>query len=145
GYSLPYTAPKEFTTAPAEPPPTNIQPSANTLPATNVGETTAVLNGAVVPGTTGGLNVGSTYHFEWGEGTGAAALTKSTPDQSLTASDQTQSVSATLTGLRTNVTHSYRVVVIRNGQRFASDIVQFTPKPLPSCTDGATYQTGLKI
>jgi Calx-beta domain-containing protein len=78
------------------------KPSATTVAATGVGETTATLQGSVNP-----QGKSTSVSFEWGLTTGYGSPT---PTQALAAGTSAQAVSAALSGLVASTTYHYRVV-----------------------------------
>lgn len=92
-----FGAVRSFTTTGAVP-----APAAATLPATAVGDSSAVLNATVDP--SGGATA---FTFEIGPTTSFGAIT---PVVQLDAANAAEAVSATLSGLTPNTTYLYRVV-----------------------------------
>ncbi len=72
-----------------------------TGPATNVTETTAILQGAINTGT-----VATAWQFQWGTTT---TYGRSTPPQQIAAGNGTVPVSSTLTGLKPNTKYHFRL------------------------------------
>jgi len=83
--------------------PSGRAPSAETGPASEVGRTAAVANGAIDP-----RNQPTSYRFEYGTSTAYGTSTLETPLQAATGGRQP--VSASLEGLRPGQTYHYRVV-----------------------------------
>jgi hypothetical protein len=127
-----------FTTA--APNVTQVVPaSATTDAAADVDATTVTLKGRAVPGTTNGTGIGSAVHFEWGEPNN---LNQVTPDQMLPADANPYPIEARLGGLTPNHDYAYRLVVVRNGQRFTGATQTWHSSPAPIvCPTGFVYQT----
>jgi hypothetical protein len=87
----------QATPAPAVAPPTVTTGAANTITTGS-----AVVNGTVNPN-----GDATTYHFEYGTGTGYGLTT---PDQNLAAGSAAVSVKATISGLTDNTTYHFRLV-----------------------------------
>ena len=101
--------------------------------------TTVTLKGRAVPGTTNGTGIGSAAHFEWGE---PGNLNQVTPDQMMPADTNAYPIEAHLGGLTPNHDYAYRLVVVRNGQRFLGATRSWRTSPAPvTCVAGFTYQT----
>lgn len=79
-----------------------LAPEVMTLAASDVGQTTAKLNGTVDPS-----GVATTYHFEFGPGVGYGTRT---PDQSAGSGNTAQAVSASLSTLAPGTTYHFRLV-----------------------------------
>jgi hypothetical protein len=88
-------ADQEFTTNP-------LAPAAETLPASDLAQSSATLNGSVNP-----KGVATSYHFEFGP---SAAYGSVTPDQSAAPSGSTLAVSAALSALGAGGTYHFRLV-----------------------------------
>jgi hypothetical protein len=87
----------QATPAPAAAPPTVTTGAADTITTGS-----AVVNGSVNPN-----GDATTYHFEYGTGTGYGLTT---PDQNLAAGTDAVSVKATISGLTDNTTYHFRLV-----------------------------------
>jgi hypothetical protein len=117
---------------------TPIPPSAVADPPTGVTPYTATLNGTVVPGTTGGGNVETSVFFEWGENN---AFDHSGRAELLPADEGKYAVSEPLDELTPGREYRYRVVAVRNGQRFVSAPASAHTPAVPDCPSGDRYQT----
>jgi len=89
-----------FTTSP-------LAPSATTLPASGVGQTSATLNATINPHATP-----TSYRFDYGP---SAAYGNSTPTRAAAAGSSDQRVSATVSGLAPGTTYHFRVVATSAG------------------------------
>lgn len=130
------SAPREFTTQTPAP---NVATSVRTDPASGVGESTANLNGALVPGSTGG-NAATQWFFEWGEG---STLNQSTPANTVPAGTDAVPVSAALSGLKAVTNYSYRLVAVRNGARSEGAVQSFKTLTGFNCSAGTTFGTAV--
>jgi hypothetical protein len=130
-----------FTLHTADPviPPTPVATSVQSQAATGVTATTATLNGTVVPGTTGAQTDRTNVFFEWGDQGGA--FDKATPVQALPADATPRSVSAPLSDLTSGRSFQFRLVAVRNGQRFVTPARTFQTPTVPVCPAGTTFQT----
>jgi hypothetical protein len=117
---------------------TPVAPSAVAEGPTGVTPYTATLNGTVIPGTTGGGNVETSVVFEWGLGN---AFDHSSAPETLPADEGKYTVSEPLDELRPGSEYRYRVVAVRNGQRFVSAVRSATTPAVPPCPSGDRYQT----
>jgi hypothetical protein len=111
-------------------------PVATTLAATNITSTSAVLHGTVNNSTPGQpyavppYAFPTTYTFVYGETTQYGSQTTS---QSLPASTSTQTVSATITGLKPGTTYHFRLIAINSqGEVGTGGDVTFTTLPTPA-------------
>jgi hypothetical protein len=97
------------------------KPFVETKPATNIGETTATLNGVVNPN-----GAATKYYFEYGTTTSYGSKTT---EVSAGSGETNIKVSQAITGLKTNTTYHFRVVATNvNGTTDGSDEV-FTAEP----------------
>lgn len=123
-----------FRTAPV----TQVFPTqAATDAATSVSATSAILNGAVVPGNAGDQATPASVWFEWGEG---SKLDRTTPVQQLPAGGAAVPVSASLTGITPGKRYSFRVVATRNGARAEGAVRTFDSRTT-ACPAGTGYET----
>ena len=102
-----------------------VAPFANTTAASNVGQTTATLNGAVDPN-----NTSTSYHFDYGTTAGYGA---SSPTGTAGAGGSGIAVSAAVSGLLPGTTYHYRISTA-NGTGTANGLDQTfvtTPAPPP--------------
>ena len=130
------SAKRDFTTLTPTP---NVAASARTDAASGVGESTATLNGAVVPGSTGG-GAATQWFFEWGEG---STLNQTTPVSTLAAGTDAVPVSAPLTGLKGITGYSFRLVAVRNGARAEGAVKTFRTLTGFNCVAGTTFGTAV--
>lgn len=114
---------ESFTTTATSPPPH--VPVVATGTATDVGVTTATLNGTIDPD---GLLV--TYDFAWG--TSPSALTNTTSATTGPTGTTSQSVAAPLAGLRSGTTFYYRLDVHSGGDTDSGSVVNFTTAVTPA-------------
>jgi phosphodiesterase/alkaline phosphatase D-like protein len=127
---------QSFTTSAAPPPPQT--PIAGTGGATQVRDSSAVLNGTVNPGGPAGV----TYQFSYG--TSAASL-----NQSTTATDQAGATIATpvqafVGGLSAGTTYFYRLDITFNGTTYSGSVQSFTTVvPAPSVETGSANVHGV--
>jgi hypothetical protein len=125
-----------FVSSLAPPPPTVATGSAS-----GIGDTAATLNGTVNP-----QGQDTTYHFEYGTTT---SYVSSTPDQNLTASSPSSSVSASVSGLATGTTYHYRLVATNaTGPTGGGDMTFTTtsappPNPPPTITPPPAFALSL--
>jgi hypothetical protein len=105
------------------PPDTNCPPpTVTTLPATNVTDTTAMLNGTV-----NGNGAAVTYVFAYG--TSATYGSFSSPPGILAPSTTPQSAAATITGLQPATTYHFRLTASSNTAPGVGADMTFTTKP----------------
>ena len=121
---------------------TSALPTVTTSAGSNIGSTSATLNGSVNPnGST------ATAWFEWGT-SGILSTYTSTASQSIGSGTSAVSVTANLTGLSASTTYYYRVVGQNSAGTSGGSIVSFTtlsgavpnPPTLSSPPDGAANQ-----
>lgn len=117
---------------------TPVNPSAVANSPAGITPYTATLNGTVIPGTTGGGNVETSVIFEWGLG---SAFDHASRPEALPADESRYAVSEPLDELTPGREYRYRVVAVRNGQRFVSAPVAATTPAVPDCPSGDRYQT----
>jgi hypothetical protein len=98
-------------------------PAAGTLPATDIGPTTATLNATVNPN-----GVATTVHFEYGT---TDALGQATPDTDAGDGSTEQGAEAALTGLTAGTTYHYRVVATSADGTTEGDIATFKTAAAP--------------
>ena len=128
-----------FTSASPVVPPTPVSPSATTQQPTGVTPYTATLNGSAVPGTTGSTSSGASAFFEWGPQ--GQAFNAATAPRQLPSDSQPYAIAAPLNDLTPGEKLQYRLVVIREGQRYVGATVNFQTTAAPNCPAGSTYQT----
>nr|WP_246324744.1 fibronectin type III domain-containing protein [Petropleomorpha daqingensis] len=113
---------RSFTTAAA---PVQSPPLVTTSAASSVSQTGGTLNGVVNP-----QGAGTTYHYDYGTGTGYGS---STPETGLSATTGQQFVTAPVSGLAPGTTYHYRLVATNTGGTTTGDDRTFTtaaaPKP----------------
>ena len=112
-------------------------PDVETAPASAVSETGATLNGALNP-----RSVPTSSLFEYGTSTAYGSATAAVPAE---ATGSRQGASAAIQGLTAGTTYHYRLVAVREGERFPGADAAFTtasppapPPAPPAAGDGAT-------
>ncbi|MEA2444542.1 MAG: hypothetical protein QOJ12_1834, partial [Thermoleophilales bacterium] len=108
--------------APAEP--AASAPGAMTLPASDVGRTTATALGSVNPN-----GQATSYHFDYGT---SVAYGTTTPDQSAGGGSSTQPATAALTGLARGTTYHYRIVATNSAGSTSGGDQTFTTQRSPT-------------
>jgi hypothetical protein len=96
-----------------------LDPVAVTFQATSIGITTAVLNGTV-----DGNGQSPTYVFEWATNSSLAGYTTITPGSNTVTGNDPTAFTSDFTGT-SGTTYWYRIVAIKNGTRYAGDILSF--------------------
>ena len=106
----------------------NTKPDVRKPTASNVGSTTARLNGAVNPN-----GRPTTWHFEYGT---SAAFGTRTPDRNAGTGTSQRSVSENISGLQSGATYYFRIVAVSDAGETNGETVKFTTQGAPGVATG---------